>query len=122
MALTYSGIADSLDTKYIGAKNTGYTLPPGLHEKSGLNLMVKTWLRSEVKVKITNDDIKIKSNLASYKTMKFIKKKPFFLTISGFTNDNQDLWTIFKTATFKRFQHFTELKNPLILQELIKFN
>ena len=86
MELTYDGNIDILDKKYIGASTTGYTLPRGIYEISDLNLMLKSLLPDDVEVNITNDDISLRSNLTTYKTIKFTKRS--FYTILGFTQSH----------------------------------
>ena len=47
--------------------------------------MLKPSLCKDVKVNITIDDIRLRSNLTTDKTIRFTKKSFFFCTISGFT-------------------------------------
>ena len=82
--LTYGEIIDILDLKYIPTTTIGYTLPPGMYEIIDINFMLKSLLPKDVKVNITNYDIKLKSNLTTNKTNKFTKKS-FFDIILGFT-------------------------------------
>ena len=49
--------------------------------------MLKSLFPKEVKVNITNDDIGLKSNLTTDKTIRFIKKF-FFYALLGFTQSN----------------------------------
>ena len=65
-----------LNTKYIDAKSTGYTLLPGIYEINhiNINLMLKSLLSDEVKVDKKTDDIGLRSNLTTYKTIRFTKK------------------------------------------------
>ena len=53
MELTYDEIVDILDWKYFAGSTTGYTLPRGIHKITDFNLMLKSLLPKEVKVKIT---------------------------------------------------------------------
>ena len=78
MELTYVEIVNILDVKYIAGSTTGYTLPPGIYEITGINMMLKSLLPNEVKVNITIDDFRLKSNLTTNKTIRFTKKF-FFL-------------------------------------------
>ena len=71
MELTYDAFVDILDIKCIAASTIGYTLPLGTYEFSDLNLMLKSLLSNEVKVNITIDDIRLRSNLITIKTIKF---------------------------------------------------
>ena len=49
--------------------------------------MIKSLLPNKVKVKITIDDIRLRSNLTTNKTLKF-NEKSFFYTLSGFTQSH----------------------------------
>ena len=84
MQLTYDEIIDVLDLKYIPTKRTGYTLEPGIYEIFDLNNTLKNILPDNVKVSITIDDIRLKSNLKINQTLIFTKKS-FIYTILGFT-------------------------------------
>ena len=70
MELTYSEIEYKLDTNYNATSSTGYTLMPGIFEISDLNLMLKSLLPDDVKVKIKIDDIRLRSNLTPKKNEK----------------------------------------------------
>ena len=67
-----------LDLKYITGSTKVYTLPPGVYEFMDINFMLKSLLPKEVKLNITIDDITLKSNLATNKTIR-LTKKSFFL-------------------------------------------
>ena len=82
--LTYNEIIDVLDLKYIPTKRMGYTLNPGIYEVVDLNNTLKYILPDNVKVTITIDDIRLKSNLKINQTLIFTEKS-FFYTILGFT-------------------------------------
>ena len=84
MRLSYDEIIDILDFKYIPRKRTGYSLDPSIYEVIDLNNTLKSFLPDNVKVNITIDDIKLKSNLNTNRTLLFTKKS-FFYTILGFT-------------------------------------
>ena len=45
MELTYHDVADMLDTQYIVAKTTGYTLPPGIYESNVIKLMLNFYFQ-----------------------------------------------------------------------------
>ena len=62
MQLTYDEIIDILDLKYIRTKRTGYSLNPGLYEVADLNKTLKHILPDNVKVSVTFDDVRLKSN------------------------------------------------------------
>ena len=84
MQLTYDEIIDVLDLKYIPTKRTGYSLNPGIYEIVDLNNTLNHILPDNVKVSVTIDDIKLKSNLKINQTLIFTEKS-FFYTILGFT-------------------------------------
>ena len=84
MQLTYDEIIDVLDLKYISAKRIGYSLNPGIHEIVDLNNTLKHILPNNVKLNITIDDIRLKSNLKINQTLP-VTENSFFYTILGFT-------------------------------------
>ena len=55
--LTYDEIVDILNLKYFPTTTIGYTLPPSLYEIIDINIMLKSFLPKEVKIKITIDDV-----------------------------------------------------------------
>ena len=87
MRLNYDGIIDILDLEYIPTKRTGYSLNPGIYEVIDLNNTLKDILPDNVKVTITIDDIRLKSNLKINQTFIFTEKS-FFYTILGFTRSH----------------------------------
>ena len=84
LQLPYDEILHILDLKNIPTKRTGYSLNPGIYEVVDLNNSLKYILPDNVKVNITIDDVRLKSNLKTNQTLKFTKKS-FFYTILGFT-------------------------------------
>ena len=84
MRLSYNEIMNILDLNYIPTKRTGYSLNPGIYEVIDLNNTLKYILPDVVKVNITIDDIRLKSNLKINQTLIFTEKS-FFYTILGFT-------------------------------------
>ena len=84
MRLSYDEITDILDLKYIPTKRTGYSLNPGIYEVVDLNNTLKYILPVNVKVNVTIDDIRLKSNLKTNQTLIFTEKS-FFYTILGVT-------------------------------------
>ena len=84
MRLSYNEIMNILDLKYIPTKKTGYSLDPGIYEVIDLNNTLKHILPDNVKISITIDDIRLKSNLKINQTL-IITGKSFFYTILGFT-------------------------------------
>ena len=87
MELTHNEIVDILDVEYIAGSTEGYTLPPGVHEITDINLMLESLLPKQVKVKITIDDIRLKTDLTINTTIRFTKKS-FFCTILGPTESH----------------------------------
>ena len=84
MRLSYDEIMDILDLRYIPTKRTGYSLNPSIYEVVDLNNTLKHILPDNVKVNITIDDIRLKSNLKINQTLIFTERS-FFYTILGFT-------------------------------------
>ena len=84
MQLTYEEFIDILDLKYISTKRIGYSLNPGIYEIVDLNNTLKHILADNVKVSVTIDDLRLKSNLKINQTLSFTEKS-FFCTILGFT-------------------------------------
>ena len=80
--LTYDESIDILDLKYIPSNRTGYSLNPGDYEVVDLNSTLKYILPDNVKISVTIDDIRLKSNLKFNQTLIFTKKS-FFHTILG---------------------------------------
>ena len=87
MQLTYNEIIDILDLEYIPAKRKGYTVDPNIYEMSDLNNTLKYILPDNVKVTLSIDDIRLKSNLKINQTLIFTNKS-FFYTILGFTQSH----------------------------------
>ena len=84
MQLTYDEIMDILDLKYIFTKRTRYSLFPGIYEVVDLNKTLKYISPDNVKVSVTIDDVRLKSNIKTNQTLIFTNKS-FFYTILGFT-------------------------------------
>ena len=82
--LTYDEIIDIINLEYIPTKRTGYSLPQGIYEVVDLNNCSKYFLPHNVKVSVTIDDVRLKSNLKNNQTLIFTEKS-FFYTILGFT-------------------------------------
>ena len=88
LQLTYDEIMNILDLKYVPTKRTGYSLNPGIYEVVDLNNLLKNISPNNVKVNITIDDIRLKSNLKTNQTLLFTNKS-FFYTILGYTQSHQ---------------------------------
>ena len=59
MELTYDEIVDISHVKCIAGSTIGYSLPSSFYETSYNNLLLKSLLPEDVKVKITFDDIRL---------------------------------------------------------------
>ena len=117
----YSEITERLDTKFNATSSTGCSFTPGRFEISDLNLMLKSILPDDVKVIIIIDDIRLRANLSSKKTMKSIENS-FLYTKPGFTQSQSgpigDIERLFRKVpcTYKREEHFniTGIDNSLL--------
>ena len=78
---------DVLDIKYTKTASVGYTIPIEIYEISDISLMLKSLLPDGVKMIITFDFLRLKSNLSTNKTVPF-SKKSFFYTLLGFTQSH----------------------------------
>ena len=76
MQLTYE-IIDILDLKYIPTKRTGYSLTPGIYGVTDVSITFKYILPDNVKVRVTVDDVRIKSNLKFNQTFFSLKNLSF---------------------------------------------
>ena len=83
LQLIYDELVDVLDIKYVAGSTKGYILPPGVYELVDINFMLKSLLPKEIKVNMTIDDVRLKSNLTTNRTMKFTERC-FFYKILGF--------------------------------------
>ena len=88
MQLTFDETIDVLNLKYIPTKRTGYSLNPGIYEVIDLNKSLKYILPNNMKVTLTIDDIRLKSNLKTNQTLIFTENF-FFYAILGFTQSHQ---------------------------------
>ena len=70
--------------KYNPTKRLGYSLNTGIYEVVGLNNTLKHILPDNVKVSVTIDDVRLKSNLKINQNLTFTEK-PLFSTYIGFT-------------------------------------
>ena len=78
MGLPYDEIVDILDVKYIAGSTTGHTLEPATYEITNVNLMLKSLLPNKAKVNITIDDIGLRSNLTTNKTIRYTRNSIFY--------------------------------------------
>ena len=85
--LTYDEIIDILDLKYIPTKRTGYSIEPNIYNIVDLNKILKNILPDNVKINISIDERKYKTDLKINQTLIFTNKS-FFYTILGFTQSH----------------------------------
>ena len=85
--LTYDEIMDILDLKYIPTKRTGYSIEPNIYNVVDLNKTLKNILPNNVKIDITIDERKYKTDLKINQTLIFTNKS-FFYTILGFNQSH----------------------------------
>ena len=83
MQLTYNEIIDILDLKYISTKRIGYSLKPNIYQIGDINNTLKNILPDNVKINVTVDERKHKTDLKTNQTLLFTNKN-FFYTILGF--------------------------------------
>ena len=83
----YDEIIDVLDLKIIPTKRTGCSRNSGIYEVVDLNNTLKYILPDNVKVSVTIDDIRLKSNSKNNLTL-ILTEKSFFYTILGFTRSH----------------------------------
>ena len=85
--LTYDEIMYILDFKYIPTKRTGYSIEPNIYNIVDLNKILKNILPDNVKINISIDERKYKTDLKINQTLIFTNKS-FFYTILGFTQSH----------------------------------
>ena len=88
MQLTYNEIINILDLKYIPTKRKGYSIKPNIYNVVDLNKTLKNILPDNIKINITIDERKYKTDLKINQTLIFTNKS-FFYTIIGFTQSHQ---------------------------------
>ena len=88
MQLTYDEIINILDLKYIPTKRIGYSVEPNIYNIVDLNKTLKNILPNNVKISITVDELKYKTDLKINQTLIFTNKS-FFYTILGFNQSHQ---------------------------------
>ena len=85
--LTYDEVMDILDLKYISTERMGYTIEPNIYNVVDLNKTLKNILPNNVKIDITIDERKYKTDLKINQTLIFTNKS-FFYSILGFTQSH----------------------------------
>ena len=86
--LTYDEIIDILDLKNVPTKRIGYSIQPNIYNVMDLNKTLKSILPNNVKIDITIDERKYKTDLKISQMLIFTNKS-FFYTILGFTQSHQ---------------------------------
>ena len=84
MRLSFDEIKDILDLKDTPTKRIEYSLNLSVFEVVDINNTLKYILPVNVKVSVTIDDVRLKSNIKIIQTLIFTEK-PLFYTILGFT-------------------------------------
>ena len=87
MQLTYDEIIDVLDLKYIPTKRMGYSIEPNIYNVVDLNKTLKNILPNNIKINVSIDERKYKTDLKINQTLIFTNKS-FFYTILGFTQSH----------------------------------
>ena len=106
MELIFDEILDILGVKNIALSTNGFTSPPGINEISDNNLVLKSLLPNMVRVNITIDDKRLRSNLTTKKTINFTKKSFFPIQYWVLLNH---IWVFWKTLWKKSFNEYQEL-------------
>ena len=71
--LTFDEIIVILDIKYFAGSNNRYNLSAGIFIISDISLILKSLPPKEVKVNVTNDDSRLRSNLTTYEILMCLK-------------------------------------------------
>ena len=87
MQLTYDEIINILDFKYVATRRIGYSVKPNIYQISDINKTLKNILPDNVKISVTINERKYKSNLKINQTIMFTNES-FFYTILGFTQSH----------------------------------
>ena len=87
MQLTYDEIINILDLKYIPTKRMGYSIEPNIFNVVDLNKTFKKILPNSIKINVSIDERKYKTDLKNNQTLIFTNKS-FFYTILGFTQSH----------------------------------
>ena len=87
MLLTYDEIMYILHLKYIPTKRIGYSMERNIYNVLDFNNTLKNILPDNVKINVTIDEKKYKSNLKINQTLIFTNKS-FFYTILGYTQSH----------------------------------
>ena len=81
LQLTYHKSVDILDVKYIAGSAKECTLAPSIYEVIDINLMLETLLHKEVKVNITIEDGRLRSNITTKRTIRSTGRRFFYIIL-----------------------------------------
>ena len=87
MQLTYDEIINILGLKYIPTKRMGYSIEPNIYNVVVLNKTLKNILPNNIKINVSIDERKYKTDLKINQMLIFTNKS-FFYTILGFTQSH----------------------------------
>ena len=87
MQLTYDEIINILDLKYIPTKRMGYSIEPNIYNVVDLNKTLKNILPNNIKINVSIDERRYKTDLKINQLLIFTNKS-FFHTILGFTESH----------------------------------
>ena len=88
MQLTYDEIINILDLKSIPTKRMGYSIEANIYNVVDLNKTLKNISPNNIKINVSIDERKYKTDLKINQTLIFTNKS-FFYTILGFTQSHQ---------------------------------
>ena len=87
MQLTYNEIIDILDSEYVPTKRMGYSIEPNIYNVVDLNKTLKKISPNNIKINVSIDERKYKTDLKINQTL-IITNKNFFYTILAFTQSH----------------------------------
>ena len=105
---------DLLDKKYFPSERTGCTLLPGLYELTDINKTLAYLLPYFVKLSITIDDIRLRSNLNINQTLILTENSFFSIHYWDLLNYIQVLERIMRVS-FNYFRDHIKAIDPLVL-------
>ena len=88
MRLSYDEFINILDLEYIPTKRMGYSIEPNIYNVVDLNKTLKNILPNNIKIKVSIDERKYKTDFKINQTLIFTNKS-FFYTILGFNQSHQ---------------------------------
>ena len=94
MHLTFDEIIDILDQNYITTKRMGFSLNPNIYEVPNLNTILIYISPDNVKVSVTIDDVRTKSNVYNFQTL-ILTQKSFLYNLSSTRSHSYPLEDLF---------------------------